>query len=189
MKIRHLLPALTLSLLPGLALAHSGEHAESGLLSGLLHPFTGNDHLLAMLAIGIWAALQGTQRLKLAIPATFLAALLAGFVMGVNALGLPMVETGIALSVLLLGLLIASAVRLPAGVSLALAASFALFHGYAHGAEASGSLMLFAVGFLAASLMLHVGGVVLGEQLRQRLPLVARGLGVAIAASGALMML
>ena len=187
MNIRTLIP-VAVFLLPSLAWAHAGGHSESGLMTGLLHPLTGTDHLLAMLAIGIWAALQSVQSLKLAIPATFLAALLAGFVMGVNALGLPMVETGIALSVLLLGLLVASAVRLPAGVSLALAASFALFHGYAHGAEASGSLMLFAAGFLATSLMLHVGGVVLGEQLRARLPMIARGLGVAIATSGVMMM-
>ena len=187
MKTRYLLP-LGISLLPTLAFAHTGHSTENALFSGLLHPLTGTDHLLAMLAIGIWAALQSVRSLKLAIPATFLAALLAGFVMGINALGLPMVETGIALSVLLLGLLVASAVRLPAGVSLALAAGFALFHGYAHGAEASGSLMLFAVGFLATSLMLHVGGVVLGEQLRARLPMIARGLGVAIAASGVMMM-
>ncbi|WP_349618095.1 HupE/UreJ family protein [Azotobacter salinestris] len=187
MKTRHLLPLLALPLLPGAAFAHPG-HDGNGLIAGLLHPFGGADHLLAMLAIGIWAALQ-PRALKFAMPGAFLAALLGGFLLGANGIGLPRVETGIALSVLLLGLLIASAARLPATVSLALAGAFALFHGHAHGAEASGSLAAFAVGFLAASLSLHLGGGLLATAVQQRLPLLARGAGALIAAGGALMML
>ncbi|NHN76947.1 HupE/UreJ family protein [Azotobacter chroococcum] len=187
MNTRHLLPLLALTLLPGAAFAHPG-HGENGLTAGLLHPFGGLDHLLAMLAIGIWAA-QQPRALKLAVPAAVLAALLGGFALAVAGVGLPQVETGIALSVLLLGLLIASAVRLPAAVSLALATVFALFHGHAHGLEASGSLAAFAAGFLAASLSLHLGGGLLASAVQQRLPLLARSAGAAIAASGALMMI
>ncbi|MDV7213298.1 HupE/UreJ family protein [Azotobacter beijerinckii] len=187
MKTRHFLPLLALTLLPGAAFAHPG-HGENGLIAGLLHPFGGADHLLAMLAIGIWAALQ-PRALKLAVPATFLAALLGGFVLAVSGAGLPQVETGIALSVLLLGLLIAGAVRLPAPVALALSAAFALCHGYAHGLEASGSLAAFAAGFLAASLTLHLGGGLLAAAVQQRLPLLARSAGAAIAAGGALLMI
>lgn len=187
MNTRHLLPLLSISLLPSLALAHEGDHSHLGLLSGLLHPFTGIDHLLAMLAIGIWAALQ-TRTLKLAIPASFLGALLLGFLMGVAGLNLPMVETGISLSVLLLGVLIAtSALKLPTLACLGLAAGFALFHGYAHGAEATGSLWAFAVGFLGSSLVLHLGGGLLAAGIRQ-IPQLTRALGVTIATSGAVML-
>jgi len=187
MKKSHLLSLLPLTLLPGAAFAHVGGHGDAGLMAGLMHPFSGLDHLLAMFAIGIWAALQ-PRAMKLAVPATFLAMLLGGFALGVAGSGLPLVEGGIALSVLLLGLLIASAARLPAPVSLALAGGFALFHGYAHGIEASGSLPAFAAGFLAASLTLHLGGGLLAASVQRRLPLLSRGAGLAIAASGALMM-
>ncbi len=187
MKTRHFLPLLALALLPGAAFAHSG-HGESGLAAGLLHPFGGADHLLAMLAIGIWAALL-PRAVKIAVPATFLMALLGGFVLAVSGVVLPQVETGIALSVLLLGLLIATAARLPAPIALALTAVFALFHGHAHGLEASGSLVAFAVGFLAASLTLHLSGGLLAAAVQRRLPLLARGTGVAIAAGGALLMI
>lgn len=187
MKKCHLLFLLSLTLLPGAAFAHVGGHGDTGLVAGLMHPFTGLDHLLAMFAIGIWAALQ-PRGMKLAVPATFLAMLLAGFALGVSGSGLPLVESGIALSVLLLGLLIASTAHLPAAVTLALAGGFALFHGYAHGLEASGSLSAFAVGFLTASLTLHLGGGLLATSVQRRLPLLSRGAGLAIAASGALMM-
>ena len=168
------------------ARAHPG-HDESGLLAGLLHPLNGADHLLAMLAIGIWAALQ-KRTLQLAVPATFLLALLAGFMLGVQKIQLPLVESGIALSVLLLGLLIAGAARLPAAVALLLTGCFALFHGYAHGAEARGDLLAFAGGFFLTSLGLHLAGGLATLAIRQRLPLLARASGAAIATSGALML-
>lgn len=187
MTLRHVLPLLSLSLLPGVALAHPG-HLDNGLVAGLLHPLTGVDHLLAMLAIGIWAALQ-PRAMKVALPATFLLALMAGFAMGVMGAGLPMVETGIALSVLLLGLMIASAVQLPRLAVIALAAVFAVFHGYAHGTEFTGGLLAFASGFFISSLVLHVSGAIAATQLDRRLPLLARALGAGIAASGALMMI
>ncbi|MFC3606445.1 HupE/UreJ family protein [Stutzerimonas tarimensis] len=186
MNTRHLLPLIALSLLPGMAFAHPG-HTENGLAAGLLHPLTGFDHLLAMLAIGIWAALQ-PKAMKLALPAGFLVALMAGFAMGVMGTGLPLVETGIALSVLLLGLLIASAVRLPALLALLLAATFAIFHGYAHGAEFTGGMLAFAAGFALSSLGLHLSGGLLTAAANRSLPLVARSVGAVIAASGALML-
>lgn len=173
------------TLLPSLALAHPGH--EGGLTAGLLHPFSGLDHLVAMLAIGMWAALQ-PRSLKVSIPAAFMLALLGGFVMGVEQVALPHVETGIALSVLLLGLLLASAARLPATAAVVLSSSFALFHGYAHGAEATGSLVSFAVGFVLASLSLHLSGGLLSTALQRHMPRVTRTLGALIAASGVLMM-
>lgn len=174
-----------LVLIPGSAFAHS--LTGSGLTSGILHPLLGLDHLLAMLAIGIWAATQ-PGRMQLAVPATFLMALLAGFVLGRSGLELPLVETGIALSVLLLGLLLASAVRLPTTATLALTSLFALFHGHAHGAEAVGAAATFAAGFLASSLMLHLAGAALAKTIRLQAPLFTRSLGAAIALSGVWML-
>ncbi|MFD2838727.1 HupE/UreJ family protein [Azotobacter vinelandii] len=168
MRTRHFLPLLALTLLPGAAFAHPG-HGGNGLIAGLLHPLGGLDHLLAMLAIGIWAA-QQPRSLKLAVPATFLVALLGGFVLAMTGTGLPQVETGIALSVLLSGLLIACAARLPAPVALTLTAVFALFHGHAHGLEVSGNPLGFAAGFLAASLGLLLGGGLLDAAVQRRLP-------------------
>lgn len=186
MNRRPYLLLLVLSLLPGAAFAHSG-HDDGGLMAGLLHPLTGADHVLAMLAIGMWAALQ-SRLLSLAVPASFLLMLLGGFLLARMGIALPPVETGISLSVLLLGLLIASAARLPAVLSVALAGGFALFHGYAHGVEASGSLLGFATGFLVASLSLHVAGGVLATRVQAWIPALTRGLGAMIAAGGALMM-
>lgn len=169
-----------LSLSPSLAFAHSAS--GSGLASGFLHPLMGADHLLAMLSIGIWAALhQG--KMQLAIPGAFVLALLVGFGLALTGFELPMVESGIALSVLLLGILISFAARLPAFAALTLSALFALFHGYAHGSEASGALITFAIGFMLTSAALHLSGAVLAHKLRT-LPQLTRSAGAAIAASG-----
>lgn len=169
-----------LSLSPSLAFAHSAS--GTGMAAGFLHPLMGADHLLAMLSIGIWAALQ-QGRMRLAIPVAFMVALLAGFGLALTGFTLPMVESGIALSVLLLGILITFAARLPASAALALSAFFALFHGYAHGYEASGALLTFAVGFMVTSAILHLGGAVLAHKLRT-LPMLTRSAGAAIAACG-----
>lgn len=173
----------SLALLPASAFAHTGHADSSGLMAGLMHPLTGSDHLLAMLAIGIWAATQ-KGRMQLAVPATFLLMLLTGFIVGLQGFALPLVETGIALSVLLLGLLLASAVKLPTGLTLTLTSLFALCHGQAHGAEVSGAALTFALGFLSTSLMLHLFGAAITKTAHKRLPLLARGAGALIAASG-----
>ncbi len=168
------------------ALAHTGSVAEhNSLLSGLIHPLVGIDHLLAMLAVGFWAAMQ-KDNLRLQIPLTFMLVLIAGFMLGQSAFSLPVVEGGIATSVLMLGLLIAAAARLPAAAALGLSATFALFHGYAHGAEAAASSMtLFAAGFLGSSLMLHLGGGFAAHTVKAHLPALAKLAGLAIAAAGA----
>jgi urease accessory protein len=169
------------ALMPATAFAHS--LSGSGLLAGITHPLLGLDHLLAMLAIGIWAAtLSG--RMRLAVPATFMALLLGGFLLGVAALPLPRVETGIALSVLLLGLLLTTAVTLPTLAVLTLTALFALCHGHAHGMETVGAATPFAVGFLTTSLALHLTGGMLIHALGARNALFARSIGGAIALSG-----
>ncbi|WP_027854265.1 HupE/UreJ family protein [Marinobacterium litorale] len=172
-----------LALAPGVALAHTG--GETGLAAGFLHPLTGLDHLLAMFAIGIWAAMQ-QGKMQLALPTVFVFALLAGFGAAVAGLALPMVETGIALSVVVLGTVIFAGSRLPAAAVLGFGAIFAVFHGFAHGAEASGSLLSFGVGFIATSAALHLSGALVTRALA-KLPMLIRSAGAAIAASGVLM--
>src|SRR5512135_3708061 len=119
-----------LCLYAGAASAHPG-HAAAGFAGGLAHPFLGVDHLLAMLAIGLWAAQQGGRALW-AVPAAFVGAMLLGGALAWAGWMLPHVEAAIALSVLVTGLLIATERRAPVGVGIALAAVFAVFHGYAH---------------------------------------------------------
>lgn len=168
------------------AVAHTATVAEhNNLLNGLIHPLVGLDHLLAMMAVGFWAAMQKSQ-LRIQIPMVFMLVLVAGFLLGQTAFGLPVVESGIATSVLILGLLIATAARLPAAAALGLSGIFALFHGYAHGAEAvASSMTLFAAGFLSSSLMLHLCGGIAANTVKTQQPTLAKLAGLAIAAAGA----
>jgi urease accessory protein len=171
------------------ALAHPG-HVPSGFTGGIVHPFTGLDHLLAMVAVGLWAAQmsRGRQtRLLWLLPATFMAALVAGACVAFLAVPWPLVEPAISTSVLALGLLIALAARLPVPFSLAVTALFGLAHGYAHGSELplSASPLLYASGFLLATATLHLLGVALGLGARGRAARVIPLIGVLIAAAGA----
>ncbi|MEJ5211515.1 MAG: HupE/UreJ family protein [Burkholderiales bacterium] len=170
------------------ALAHTG-HGSAGLAAGLLHPFTGWDHLLAMVAVGLWAA-QARQRAAVWwLPAAFMGALLAGAVLAMA--GAPQVgpatwvESGIAASVLALGLCITLALRPPLLASLFVTATFGLVHGYAHGLELpdAASPLLYTVGFLLATASLHLMGVVLGYAARRHV-LATRLMGGLIAAGG-----
>ena len=168
-----------LSLLAGTASAHTGDHVASGLASGLAHPFMGLDHLLAMVAVGLWAAQQGGRALW-ALPGAFLGAMLLGLGLAGAGWMLPHVETAVALSVLVLGLLIALRhhARLRSGMFVT--AAFALFHGYAHGLDMphAASPMLFATGFVLATGCLHALGIA-GSQIG-RLAVRMSGLGIAI---------
>lgn len=162
MNIRKTLPAAALALASGSALAHPGHEAAS-FFSGFAHPFGGLDHLLAMFAVGLYAARQAGAARGL-LPAGFVLAMLVGAGLAAAGLALPAVEAGIAASVLVLGLLLAFAARLPAGASLALVAAFALCHGAAHQAEMGGAgLALYALGFSLATALLHGGGYLLGR--------------------------
>jgi len=161
-----------LVLLPASALAHPGHavaYTGSGLLAGFLHPYTGLDHLLAMLAVGIWAAQLG-GRARWAIPAAFLGLMLLGGALGIVGVSLPYVQAGILASVLVLGMLIAVAGKLPTALSGLLVGVFALFHGNAHGVEMPAALnaVAYSLGFALASLSLLAGGL-LGAQWLQRI--------------------
>jgi urease accessory protein len=167
------------------AFAHTG-HNVSGLAAGLMHPFSGLDHLLAMVAVGLWAVQGGGRKVWL-LPATFMTMLVVGAGAAMLWQTLPMVEAGIAVSVLALGLLVALSLQLPALLSVVITALFGLLHGYAHGLELpeSAAPAAYALGFLAATAMLHLSGIAVGVATRKRYAQLSRLLGGAIAVSGA----
>ena len=186
------LAAVFLLVASSTAFAHPG-HNVSGFSAGLMHPFSGLDHLLAMVAVGLWAAQGNTlKRGKskvwlLLLPATFMTMLAVGAGIAMQWQSLPLVESGIAASVLALGLLIALSLQLPASLSVAITGLFGLLHGYAHGLELpqSAAPVEYTLGFLAATAGLHLGGIAAGLAMRQRYALLTRFLGSAIAVSGA----
>lgn len=171
---------------------------EHGLLSGaffggLGHPFGGLDHLLAMLAVGIWAMQQGGRAL-FAVPAAFVIGMAGGFMLGQAGIAMPLAETGIALSVLALGLALALALRPPLPLALAATLLFALFHGHAHGAEmpANASALLYAGGMLAGTALLHGLGIALSRMVgghQQAASLLPRAAGIAVALAGSALLL
>lgn len=160
---------LALLLLPSVAFAHPGGDA-GGFVHGLLHPFGGLDHVGAMLAVGLWAAQTGGRSVW-AVPLAFVGVMALGSALGALGVALPFAEQGVVISVLLLGVLVAAAVRLPVWLSSSLAGLFALWHGHAHGAEMPGAVsgMAYALGFLLATASLHVAGIGFGLAMQQRL--------------------
>jgi len=182
------LAALALTLLAGQAAAHTGVGATTSLAAGLGHPLLGLDHLLAMIAVGLWAGVRGGSALWL-VPGTFLAGMaLGGAAAGA---GLPLVELGIAGSVILLGLAIALDLRLATPLAIAAVALFGAFHGHAHGSEmpADGSGLFYAAGFMIATAGLHIVGIAIGVIASRGVPpaLVRVG-GAAVAALGVVLL-
>jgi len=166
--MRRAVLAASLVLMPSLALAHPGLPGHShDLASGLMHPIGGLDHVLAMVAVGLLAAQLGGRALWL-VPASFVAAMAAAVIAGMSGIALPLTETGIALSVIVLGGAIALRLAMPVAAAMALVGFFAIFHGYAHGIEmpemASG--FLYGIGFVAATATLHGLGIGIGLALR-----------------------
>jgi urease accessory protein len=158
------LPMLLLFLVPSLAQAHPGAPGHThGFTNGLLHPLTGLDHICAMVAVGLWAAQLGGRALW-RVPTTFVSIMIVGGALGMGGAGIPYTEQGIAASVLVLGIFIAAAVRLPLALSMVIVGLFALFHGYAHGAEMpkTASGLSYGVGFIVATTSLHLAGIALG---------------------------
>ncbi|OMG63136.1 protein hupE [Stutzerimonas balearica] len=182
---RKILIATTLLLSPALAFAHPG-HDHAGVMSGLAHPLFGIDHLLAMLAVGLWAA-QQQGAARWALPLTFVATMLFGGLLGFAGIEMPLMETGIAGSVLALGLLVALAVRPPVAIAAGLTALFAASHGVAHGLElpALSSPWGYAAGFVAATAALHAAGYAMARSLPQVAAPLVRMAGVASALTGA----
>jgi urease accessory protein len=186
MKARHVTAIALTTLLPTLALAHPGHDLQPGLVAGVMHPLTGLDHLAVMLAVGAWAAQLG-GRLRWALPASFVTLMLMGAMLGMSGMYVGATEQGIAVSVCVLGLLLASKVRLPASACVLLVSSFAAFHGYAHGIEAPQqvSAMAYIGGFVLSSIALHVVGFAVSNALlRQQQATALRWTGAIMAMGG-----
>jgi urease accessory protein len=148
--------------MPALAHAHPG-HATSSVAHGFSHPLSGIDHFLAMLAVGLWAGQLG-GRARWQVPMAFLVVMLAGGILGMGGTSVPGVEQGILASILVLGVLVAAAIRLPLVISIAMVGMFALFHGAAHGTEmpVNATGLSYSVGFTIATAMLHLTGLGIG---------------------------
>lgn len=162
--------------------AHSGTGLAGGFVAGILHPVTGPDHMLAMVAVGLWGHFQG-RPLVYMLPMIFPIMMALGAGIGMFGIPLPPVELGIAVSVLVLGALIVGAIRLHWMPACAIVALFALFHGYAHGVElpSAADPIGYSLGFVVATGMLHVLGIaigVLGASPRGETMLRGAGLGV-----------
>lgn len=177
-----------LCLLPAAVHAHPG-HGASGFIPGVIHPVSGADHILAMVAVGIWASQLGGKALW-AVPAAFVSVMSLGGALGMAHAPLPFVEQGILASVLVLGLLIVTAARVPLAAGMCIVSAFALFHGHAHGAEmpSSSAALSYALGFTLATAALHAAGICLGSALSNaaRSEWVRAAGGVILAGGGAM---
>ena len=188
-KVSRIALLLALAIVAPAGQAHTLSAEHAGVLSGLIHPWLGLDHALAMLAVGLWARQQGSEHV-LRLPLAFVLFMVSGVAMAGFGLPLPALAAGLASSLLVLGLLLLFALRLPATAGTALVAVFALLHGYDHGTRlpGSGPDLAYVLGLATASACLHACGVVMGgalTALRAGLPL--RLTGAAVAASGILL--
>jgi urease accessory protein len=186
-----LLVTVALLLAPSVAFAHPGHGEGGSLLAGFIHPFSGIDHLLAMTAVGLFAAHLGGRALW-AVPATFVAMMALGGVFGAAGVSLPFAETAIALSVLVFGFVIFSGMTPPVLAAMALVGIFAIFHGHAHGTEmpVGGSGVVYGIGFMVATTLLHGFGITLGLAIRwfddvpRRRAMQACGVAIALIGAG-----
>jgi urease accessory protein len=157
--------ALLLATIPSVVYAHDGSNMPfGGFLSGLIHPVLGFDHFLAMLSVGILSAQIGGRAIW-TVPATFVSVMALGGALGLIDIGLTSIELGIAASLVLLGLIIAAEKKLPILLAMAGVGFFAIFHGYAHGAEMpiTAEPVKYALGFLTGTALIHIAGVVIGD--------------------------
>jgi urease accessory protein len=176
---------LLLAALP--AVAHTGD-LSGGFLGGFAHPLFGPDHVVAMVAVGLWGAFLGPPPMFI-LPIVFPLVMAVGGVLGILAVPLPAAELAIAASAIVLGLMVASAARPPLWVAATIVAAFAIFHGYAHGAElpAGTDAAAYSIGFVTATGLLHLAGIALGLTVRWPAGRIGvRGTGAAIAGAGLL---
>ena len=170
----------------GAALAHDADLQGAGFVNGFLHPILGWDHVAAMVAVGLWGAFLGKPAIWV-LPVAFPLVMAMGGALGLAGVPLPMVETGIGASALVIGLAVAMAMRPPIWIAAVIVAFFAVFHGYAHGVEMpqAANPAAFAMGFVLATGLLHLTGIALGMLTRSPLGTAAvRGAGAIIALTG-----
>jgi urease accessory protein len=175
-----------LVLLPHYAWAHVNSGEAGGFLTGMLHPVSGLDHVIAMLAVGLWGAQLGAPAMWL-LPVVFPMMMACGGCLGLMGIPLPGVEVGIALSAIVLGLMVLAEARVKLQLAMVLVAFFAIFHGHAHGTElpAGQSGLLYSIGFVAATGCLHGVGIAVGLIHRWKAGRLAlRGAGSIVCAGG-----
>lgn len=171
------------------AFAHITGEAHHSFSAGFTHPIFGADHVLAMVAVGLWASQissnHGQKNALWAVPLAFVAFMAFGFVIAAVGINLPFVEPAILASVIALGLLVAIAARIPTSAAASVVGIFALFHGYAHGTEMHGAnAVQFGIGFIAATMLLHIAGIALGFGLTRLSTGLSRVLGGLTAVAG-----
>jgi urease accessory protein len=187
--IRFVLGVAATLVVPAVAFAHTGTGAAAGLAHGFAHPFSGMDHILAMVAVGVLAANLGGRALW-AVPLTFMALMAIGAGLGLAGVALPYVETVITLSVLVLGLVVAAPRQWPVAAAMVLVGFFAVFHGHAHGTEMSETISAaaYGLGFICATAILHLTGIVMGVGVARlgaiRAQRISQIGGLAVAAAG-----
>jgi urease accessory protein len=163
MRRSFLLALATLCLVPTAALAHTGVGDASGFTHGFMHPLGGLDHQLAMILVGIFAYQLGGRALWL-VPLSFVAVMAIGGALGIAGIPVPFIEAGIALSIIVLGAIVAFGIKPPVALAMGVVALFAIFHGHAHGSEmpmdASG--VEYGLGFMLATGLLHLAGIGIG---------------------------
>lgn len=187
MNLSKALCAAVVLIVPSLAGAHeAGAPAGNGFVAGFMHPIGGLDHILAMLAVGMWGAQLGNPAIWV-LPVAFPLVMALGGVAGIIGVPLPSVELGIAISVVILGAMIALDRRPPVAVAGLLVAFFAVFHGYAHGVELPGQTdaVAYSAGFVLATGLIHIAGIGIGfvTELEHGMRLLRAG-GAAISLTG-----
>lgn len=176
-------------LIPAVAFAHTGQGATAGFAHGFAHPIFGVDHVLAMVAVGLFAGQLGGRALWM-VPAAFVGVMAVGGALGVAKMAVPGVEIGIALSVVVLGAAVAFRLKAPVALAMALVGAFAVFHGHAHGTEMpeTAAGVAYGIGFMLATSLLHGAGIGLGYVAAKladaKGALVVRGLGGAMSVFG-----
>lgn len=187
LTLKSALLAVAMTAAPATAFAHIGIGDTHGIMHGFSHPISGIDHILAMVAVGMFAAYRGGRALWL-VPATFVLMMAAGGALGVAGVPVPFVETGIAASVIVLGLAVAFQWSAPIAAAMGLVGFFAIFHGHAHGAEmpADASGVQYALGFMIATALLHIVGIAVGFGIGR---VGSRGSQLALRTSGTIMAL
>ena len=167
--------------------AHTGDSLSGGVLSGLIHPIFGWDHVVAMVAVGLWGAVLGRPAIWV-LPIVFPLVMALGAALGIVGVYVPLIEAGIALSGVVLGLMIMFLIKAPMSIAAVLVGSFAIFHGHAHGTELpdAASPIAYAFGFVIATGLLHLAGILFGTLMGNEVgKLAVRGGGGVIACVGA----
>ena len=180
--------AAVLLLATGLASAHEGAGLAGGFSSGFMHPILGWDHVIAMVAVGLWGAFLGNPAIWI-LPVVFPLVMAFGGALGVMGVPVPAVETGIAVSAIVLGLMVAAAARPNIWVAAMIVGIFAVFHGHAHGTELPGAMnpIAYSLGFVIATGMLHLSGIAFGALAQWpagKMLVRAGGGGIALAGVG-----